>query len=179
VGIMGIQIAKAYGCTVVASCSTKNTALVKSLGADQVIDYTVSPPYEVFKKTPPTPPFDVIFDCVGSTTSLFLESEAYLKPEGKFVSTGPDLKGSILSMLAFAVQGFLRPTWLGGVRRSFVICQIAWDGHALPELEKLLNEGKVKPVVDSVYPFTDVIKAYDRVKSGRAAGKVVVEVDAN
>ncbi|KAG8891354.1 hypothetical protein FRB99_003652, partial [Tulasnella sp. 403] len=178
VGIMAIQIAKTTGCHVVASCSTRNVELVRSLGADEVIDYTVTPPSEHFL-TSPTDAFDAIFDAVGQPPSLFYNCEAYLKPDGIFVSTGPSTAGSQLSLglLVDITRTFLQPTWLGGVRRTIRICRTWPDARAVPRLEKFVAQGKVKPVIDSVYKFSDVYSAYDRIMSGRAAGKVVVEVD--
>jgi len=182
VGTMAVQIAKAYGCHVTASCSGKNVELVKKLGADEAIDYTVQPPETHFVAHPPSPPFDVIFDAVSTGTQFFLNCESYLKPEGTFVSTGP-AAGAELSwsnapnLMKGLAQTYLQPTWLGGVKRTHQVCLDRPDGRAVEVMEKLVNEGKVKPVVDSTYGFVEVLKAYEKMMAGHAAGKVIVKVE--
>jgi len=182
VGTMAIQIAKAYGCTVTASCSGKNIELVKKLGADEVIDYTVSPPEERFVKHPPSPQFDVVFDAVSTGTKLFTHCESYLKPGGIFISTGPaagaELSWSKAPILAAGLaQTYLQPSWLGGIKRTHKVCLDRPDGRAVPVMEKLVDEGKVKPVIDSTFSFSHVNKAYEKMMGGHAAGKVIVKIE--
>ncbi|KAG8848861.1 hypothetical protein FRB96_000993 [Tulasnella sp. 330] len=182
VGSIAVQIAKAYGCTVTASCSGRNMAFVKNLGADKVIDYTISPPHELFVKNPPSPLFDVIFDAVATTTWLFVNCASYLKPDGIFVDTGAN-SGAHLSwsrtpwLIAGAAQVYLLPSWLGGTNRKHASCNDRPDGRAVPELEKLVEAGKVKGVVDSTHAFGDTLKAYEKLMTGHAAGKVIVKVE--
>ncbi|KAG9043219.1 hypothetical protein FS837_009864 [Tulasnella sp. UAMH 9824] len=183
VGLAAIQIAKAYGCTVVTSCSGKNTDLVKRYGADEVVDYTVSLPHERFKKDPPSQMFDVVFDTVGGDVGLYLNSGSYLKSEGRFICTvppgtagSPSLRSSVKAGSTM-VRAHLQPRFLGGPHHKLEICWVRTDGRAMPLLEKLVAEGKIRGVVDSVYPFSDVLKAYDRIMTGHASGKVVVQVD--
>ncbi|CAE6519863.1 unnamed protein product [Rhizoctonia solani] len=180
VGSMAIQIAKARGCTVTASCSTANIDLVKSIGADEVVDYTTQPIHAYFTANPPTPKFHGIFDCIGNTPQLFLRSPAYLAPSGKFVSTGPSMDK--LSQLPSVIWGMLQtsawPRWLGGVPRHFVtIIGLTSIDECLNEITKLVNDGQLKPLVDSVHSFDEVFNAYDRILTHRAKGKVVVTIN--
>ncbi|KAH7340596.1 hypothetical protein B0J17DRAFT_652028 [Rhizoctonia solani] len=180
VGNLAIQIAKARGCTVTASCSTANMDLVKSIGADEVVDYTVQPIHTYFTANPPTPKFHGIFDCVGNTPQLFLRSPAYLAPSGKFVSTGPSMDK--LSQLPGVIWGMLqtsaRPRWLGGVpRHHATIINLTSIDKCLNEITKLVNDGQLKPLVDSVHSFDEALGAYDRILTRRAKGKVVVAIN--
>ncbi|KAG8919028.1 hypothetical protein FRC01_001516 [Tulasnella sp. 417] len=183
VGLVAIQIAKAYGCTVTTSCSGRNTDLVKRYGADEVVDYTVSLPHERFKKNPPSQLFDVILDAVGGNEGLYLNSGSYLKNEGRFIGTvppgtggSPSLRSGLKASLVI-LRAYLQPRFLGGPHHKLEVCWTRPDGRAMPLLEKLVAEGKIRGAVDSVYPFSDVLKAYDRIMTGHASGKVVVQVD--
>lgn len=75
------------------------------------------------------------------------------------------------------VRAHFQPRFLGGPHHKLEICYTRSDARAMPLLEKLVAEGKIRGVVDSVYPFADALKAYDRIMTGHASGKVVVQVD--
>ena len=141
VGCFAIQIAKAKGCKVVASASSKNEEYVKSWGADEVcfvknghtaaaecdtsqfIDYTAGPLHLALSKNPPSPKFHVILDAVGlDDPSLYVNSRPYLAPNGIYLSTGPMPSfslGGMSDMLSLILHAFLRPRWLGGVPSAF------------------------------------------------------------
>ncbi|KAK0449773.1 uncharacterized protein EV420DRAFT_1766874 [Desarmillaria tabescens] len=72
----------------------------------------------------------------------------------------------------------LWPSWLGGVPHAYRIVRLAHDASALEAIRQLLEDGKLKPVIDSVYEFKDVLLAYERIMTSRAKGKVVVMVDS-
>ncbi|KAG8741585.1 hypothetical protein FRC10_002658 [Ceratobasidium sp. 414] len=180
VGSFAIQIAKAHGCTVTTTCSAGNVELVRSFGADEVIDYAVHTPHVYFSSNPPTPKFHGILDSIGNTPQLFLRSPAYLAPNGKFASVGPNMEkfGEFPGALWGMIQTSLWPRWLGGVPRQHQIIVHTNDKKAsLDALVELVNKGQLKPLVDSVYSFNDVLAAYDRIRSHRAKGKVVVTID--
>lgn len=176
VGIYAIQLAKAKGCKVVASASAKNEKFVKDIGADEFIDYTAAPLHEQLSSNPPNPKFHAIIDAYGlPDASLYTSSEAYLAPGGTFVSAGPQ-PGGFGSTLKLAWHFYLRPRWAGGTKRNFSIVSLKTNKTELEEIQKLVAEGKVKPVVDSVYEFEDVQKAFEKLMSSRAKGKIVVKV---
>ncbi|CAL1704181.1 unnamed protein product [Somion occarium] len=154
VGIAAIQLAKAIGCKVTATASGKNEELVKSLGTDVFIDYTKGPVHETLEHNAPTPKFHVILEAAGILAlPLWTHSEAYLTP------------------------AFIRPTWLGGVKRKWRLCHPQEKQEQLEHIAKLISEGKFKSVVDSVYDFDDALKAFEHVMTKRARGKVIVKVD--
>ncbi|CAE7153795.1 unnamed protein product [Rhizoctonia solani] len=200
VGSFAIQIAKARGCTVTASCSTANLDLVRSLGADEVrqrdksrwpalthsdnytkaVDYTIQPIHAYFTANAPTPKFHGILDCVGNTPQLFLCSPAYLAPSGKFISTGPsmDKLSQLPGVLWDMLQVSAWPRWLGGVPRHYAtIVGLTSIDKCLSEITKLVNDGKLRPLVDSVHSFDEVFNAYDKILTHRAKGKVVVTIN--
>ncbi|KZT69073.1 NAD(P)-binding protein [Daedalea quercina L-15889] len=179
VGAFAIQLAKAAGCTVTASASGKNEEYVRSLGADKFVDYTKAPLHETLANQPPTPKYHVFLEAVGLIdTSLYTNSEAYLAPGGTFVSLGPQPKGfDIAAIVKVAWKVFLQPRFLGGTNRSWKLVQVRHKREDLEQIARYVAEGKVKPIVDSVYSFEDTLKAYDRLLTSRATGKVVIKVD--
>ncbi|KZP19520.1 NAD(P)-binding protein [Athelia psychrophila] len=175
VGGFAIQIAKARGCRVVASASAGNADYVRSLGADEFVDYTARPLHETLTAHPPSPKFHLILDAVGlGDPALYAHSRAYLAPNGIYAHTGPEPSLKIFSMIFHA---FLRPAWLGGVRAKFKIFVLKGNKDDLYALKDLIQEGKLKPTTDSVFAFEDTLKAYDRLLTKRARGKVIVRVD--
>ncbi|KAI0639459.1 NAD-P-binding protein [Trametes polyzona] len=177
VGSFAIQIAKARGARVAASASGKNEAYVRSLGADEFFDYTKAPLHEQLIAANVTPKYHVFLEAVGILDpALFVHSPAYLAPNGVFLSVGP--QGSALGQIAsFAWNVVLRPGFLGGVKRKWRLIMLKPVPEDLKDFARLVEEGKVRPLVDSVFAFEDAPKAYDRLMSKRATGKVVVKVD--
>ncbi|KAF8328798.1 NAD(P)-binding protein [Cantharellus anzutake] len=179
VGITAIQMLKAHGCKVSTSCSTKNIDLVKKFGADVVYDYTTSPlPSQLSTINPPTPKFHFIIDAVGSWP-LYYDSESYLAPGGLFISPGSGLWGwSDFGRESWGFwNAFFRPTWMGGVRRNRPPYAIP-NGERMDGIADLATQGKLTVPIDSVFEWEDVLKAYDRLVSKRAAGKIVVKIPA-
>jgi len=169
VGTFAVQIAKSFGANVTGVCSTRNVDLVKSLGADQVIDYTK----EDFTKG--NERYDVILDNVGTGHSLS-EYRKVLAPEGKYVLIGG---GGV------AEQGLL-----GGLARALWAPIVAKFGKQqmgmmmadpstkdLTLLGELTQEGKLKPVIDRTYKLEEVPKALAYLEQGHARGKVIITVD--
>ncbi|KAI2822920.1 hypothetical protein CBS12448_9219 [Aspergillus niger] len=166
-GIYGVQIAKALGCEVTAVCSGKNVEFVKGLGADEVIDYTVEDVVEVMKAKGKV--YKLVVDHVGEPWELYRESEKFMVRGGVFTQVGANW------MPTFAVR-FIRPGFLGGGRMKYV--PIFWKSNKkdLTKVGELIAEGKVKVVLDSVFRFGDAPKAFEKLRGGRARGKVVVHV---
>jgi len=182
VGAFAIQIAKAKGIKVVATASAKNEEFVRNLGADEFIDYTKEPLHQYLISHPPVPKFHAIIDAVALVDpSLYVHSPTYLAPSGIFISTGPFPRSTkwpeLSNLLQTVVQTKLRPRWLGGIDRNYSIIMLANNKKDLENMRDLVAEGKLKPVVDSVFSFEDTLKAYERIMSYKAKGKVVVKVD--
>jgi len=181
VGAFAIQIAKAKGARVVATASGKNEAFVRKMGADEFIDYTKAPLHQYLSQNIPSPKYHIIYDAVGLIDpSLFTHSAKYLAPDGIFITTGPmpkNFSGSEMWKLVRTIGAILVPSWLGNVNRRYSLFFTKNSLDDIKALQELVSSGAVRPVVDSVYQFDDVHKAYDRIISGRATGKVVVKVD--
>ncbi|KAI0756937.1 NAD(P)-binding protein [Daedaleopsis nitida] len=180
VGSYAIQIAKAMGAKVAASASAKNEEYVRSLGADEFFDYTKAPLHEQLIKSEPNPKYHVFYETVGILDpTLYVESPAYLAPNGVFISVGPQGSG-FGNYAKFAWKVLLQPSFLGGVKRKWKLISVQPNKQRhMDPFAKLVEEGKVKPLVDSVHAFEDVQKAYERIATSRATGKVIVKVDPN
>lgn len=170
-GTFGIQIAKALGCHVTTTCSSKNVELVKRLGADEVIDYTNANVTEVMKSKGQI--FNHAVDNVGRPADLYKAADQYLVPEGKFVQVGAEVSVSAMSSLA---SRSLVPSFLGGGKRSFQVmaCQTKHDD--LVHIGKLMQEGKVKAIIDETFEYKDAPRAFEKLKTGRSRGNIVVNV---
>ncbi|ETN42324.1 uncharacterized protein HMPREF1541_01478 [Cyphellophora europaea CBS 101466] len=177
VGTFAVQIAKLLGCYTVVSCSERNVELCRSLGADEVLDYTklgsdVGSELARRVKAGTMQEFDLAVDNVGRDLSLHRKSEGFLKEEGQFVllAASDDNIWGVWSML----DSWLRPRWLGGVRRKWKFVLAYEDLHALEEIRDWVAQGRLKSVIDEVFEFEDAPRAIMRMKSGKAVGKVVV-----
>lgn len=156
VGTFAIQIARALGAEVTAVCSTLKVELVKHLGAQRVIDYTQAD----FTKDDDR--YDVILDCVGNKT--FLALRRLLKPGGKHITVVPGPRQFLHSLLAVFFPG----------KQSKVF--VLEPGKDIDVLTRLIEDGKVKPVIDRVYPLAQLAEAHRYSETGRAAGKIAVTV---
>ncbi|KAH7391672.1 reticulon-4-interacting protein 1, mitochondrial precursor [Cadophora sp. MPI-SDFR-AT-0126] len=170
-GVLSIQIAKALGCYVTTSCSTANIELCKSLGADEVLDYKSG---DIIKQLQSKgQAFDVVLDNVGSPANLYKMSHTFLEPNGKFLQVG---LGISLSAIRQLVSNMMLPGFLGGGKRTYVLVTAKANTASFEQLAKWIQEGKLRAVLDSTFEFDDVPKAFERLKTGRARGKVVVRV---
>jgi NADPH:quinone reductase-like Zn-dependent oxidoreductase len=162
IGTIAVQLAKHYDTHVTAVCSGKNADLVRSLGADEVIDYTATD----FTKEKPV--FDVIIDLIGNRS--IGELNQILKPGGRCVLVGFTNAGNMLSYM-------LRSTWLSKTtRKSFTVIDAPTTRKDLEFIGQLVAEGKVEPVIDQVYAFEDIPTAFERLGTRRATGKLVVRL---
>jgi NADPH:quinone reductase-like Zn-dependent oxidoreductase len=157
IGSIAVQIAKHYGAKVTGVCSTTNLGMVKSLGADHVIDYT----QEDF--TEKEDEYDIIFDAVRKNT--FAKSRKALTQTGIYVTTelGPSL------MLQMRMNS--NPD---GKRVVGMLMKV--DMEDLDFLTGLIEAGEVKPVIDRTYPLEDIANAHQYVEKGHARGRVVMIV---
>ncbi|MCB0227096.1 MAG: NAD(P)-dependent alcohol dehydrogenase [Anaerolineae bacterium] len=166
VGAAAVQLAQVFGAEVTGVCSTSNVELVKSLGADKVIDYT----QEDFTQSQET--YDLIFDTVGKTS--FARCKKTLKPNGIFLEAAINGLGLLPQVLWTAMFGSkkvkiaatgLRPE--GDRRKDLVF------------LKELIEAGKIKPVIDRCYPLEHIAEAHRYVDTGHKKGNVVITLDPN
>jgi NADPH:quinone reductase-like Zn-dependent oxidoreductase len=157
-GTAGVQLAKYFGAEVTGVCSTTNLELVKSLGADKVIDYTK----EDFTKTGET--YDIIFDAVGKRS--FSQCKGSLKRGGVYLMSVPTL-AILLQML-----------WTSMIGNKKAILGVPKSGtEDLNFLKKLMEAGKIKPVIDRTYPLEQIVEAHRYVDNGHKKGNVVITVE--
>ncbi|EHY57006.1 zinc ion binding [Exophiala dermatitidis] len=187
-GTMLVQVARAIvgkDGIVVGSCSGRNEEFVRGLGADETIDYTThSPLHEYLAEHHSSKKFDAIFDVAGTSNDLFTYSPSYLVENGTFVLLGNlnlfKPSASFFSFLVWAlgtnVNRYL-PRLLGGIPRKFYFYSATPTGEDTGKIIEMAEKGEVKPAVDSVWKWEDAIKAYERAKSQRARGKIVIEVE--
>lgn len=159
VGVYTVQLAKYYGAHVTGVCSTANLALVTSLGADQVIDYTQTD----FTKAEQS--YDVIFDAVGK--SSFAQCKAALTPTGMYLSTVPSL--TILLQMLWTAK-------IGSKKAKFVASGLMQNKDNLNFITQLIEAGVLKAVIDRRYPLTQVPEAHRYVETGRKKGNVVIMI---
>ncbi|MES2948489.1 MAG: NADP-dependent oxidoreductase, partial [Pseudomonadota bacterium] len=176
VGTFAIQLAKHLGATVATTTSTGNVALVKSLGADVVIDYKTQDFEDVLRD------YDVVLNSQDNTT--LVKSLRVLKPGGKLISiSGPpdpafgkeiQAPGFVRLVMRLLSAGVRHKAKRLGVDFSFLFMKA--NGTQLREITRLLDAGVIRPVVDRVFPFAETNAAMAYVEAGRAKGKVVVKV---
>lgn len=176
VGTFAIQLAKHLGATVATTTSSANIDLVKSLGADFVIDYKKDD-FETILKD-----YDVVLNSQDAKT--LEKSLRILKPNGKAISISgpPDVDfakqlGSpwfLKFIMKILSSGIKKKAKRLGVNYSFLFMRA--DGNQLTEITSLINAGIIKPVVDKVFPFEQTNEALAYVEAGRAKGKVVVKI---
>ena len=175
VGTYGIQIAKLAGSHVTVSCSTKNADLCRSLGADEVLDYTKRPLLGQLEDVANrVQAFDHIVDNVFSDPSLYFQAHTYTSTDARFVEVA---SSPSLDFLRFALGALLWPSWAGGGRRKLVFGYADINSENLEQIGKWIANGEVKPVTDQVFGMEDTVEAFRRLKTGRARGKVVVKLD--
>ncbi|MFB0533832.1 MAG: NAD(P)-dependent alcohol dehydrogenase [Anaerolineae bacterium] len=162
VGTAAVQLAKYFGAEVTGVCSTTNLELVKSLGADKVIDYTK----EDFTKSGET--YDVIFDAVGK--SSFSRCKSSLKHRGVYLTTVPTL--------ATFPQMFWT-SMIGSKKAIFGASSRSWSSEDLIFLKELIEAGKIKSVIDRRYPLEQIAEAHRYVDKGHKKGNVVITVAHN
>ncbi|KAJ5494377.1 Polyketide synthase enoylreductase [Penicillium fimorum] len=174
VGSVLVQLCKLRGAKVVGVASGGNEPMVRDLGVDEFIDYREHEPLPTYlAQQYGDKPFDFLLDCVG-TQALFVNSPAYLKPEGAVVNIGM-LEGTYVTTWNVLFNNCL-PTWLGGVPHRYIMFSTPPSCDDAVYLARLIEEGRLHIPVDSVFGMTDALRAYERIATKRARGKVVVKV---
>ena len=158
VGTAAVQLARYFCAEVTGVCSTTNIDMVKSLGADKVIDYTK----EDFTKSGEA--YDIIFDTVGKTS--FPSCKSSLKQNGRYLST------------VFDIPQIVQMLWASMIGGRKIICGIASERKEnLIFLKELIEAGKIKSVIDRRYPFEQTAEAHRYAEKGHKKGNVVITLD--
>ena len=169
VGTFAVQIAKAFGAEVTAVCSTRNIDLMKSIGADHVIDYTK----EDFTKTDQH--YDMIYDLVGNHG--FSERRKILKPNGICVLAGIGGAGAHPETMERIIGNFWNAFRSNFSKEKFVFYIANLIKGDFGVLRDLMQSGKVSPVIDRTYKLEQAADAVRYLEEGHARGKVVVKID--
>jgi len=162
IGSASVQLLKSLGVNVTAVCDTKGIEVVRGLGADRVIDYTV----EDFTRDEQA--YDVVLDSVGK--SSFSRCRRLLKPGGFYLSSelGPLAQNPFLALIA---------PLHGGKKVLFPIPK--HDQDMVGYFRGLLEAGKLKPVIDRTYPLDQIVEAYRYVETGQKTGNVVISLEGS
>ena len=171
VGSFAIQYAKAKGAYVYTTTSTNNVNWVKDLGADRVIDYKTEDYKTIVREA------DIVFDTLGKNYA----SEAFevIKQGGKVVSVVGPLDEDSATM--FGMTEYKLPEELALLisekDASYKFIFMHPNGSHLTEITSLIEDGKIKPIIDKVYPFNESIDAFTQLATGRAKGKIVIKIN--
>lgn len=173
VGSLAIQYAKSKGAYVYTTTSTKNLDMVKALGADRVIDYKTED-YKTIVKD-----IDIVFDTLGRNYTL--EAFGIIKNGGRVVSVVGPLDEETAKHMG--LTDYKMPEELANlIKLKSANYKLVWmspNGEHLNIIKSLVEDFKIKPVIDTIYPFADAIKAYEYLTTGRAKGKVVISTNLN
>jgi NADPH:quinone reductase-like Zn-dependent oxidoreductase len=164
VGTFAVQIAKSFGADVTGVCSTQNVELVRSIGADHVIDYTKVDFTNDGKR------YDLIIDAVGNRR--IREYRRALNPTGTCIVVGFT---TMMGMLGILIRGRMASR-SGGMK--FALKTKPIDSDELVSMRSLIESGKVVPVIDRRYPLSAVPEAIRYLEAGHARGKVVITISA-
>jgi NADPH:quinone reductase-like Zn-dependent oxidoreductase len=170
VGSLAIQYAKAKGAYVYTTTSTNNVKWVKALGADRVIDYKTEDYKTIVKDVA------VVFDTLGQNYTL--EAFQVIKQGGKVITVIGALDEDTAKM--FGMADYKLPEELANAssekNAEYKFIFMHPNGAHLNEIKSLVEDEKIKPIIDKVYPFSDSIEAFTHLASGRAKGKIVIKI---
>ena len=168
VGTFAVQIAKSFGAAVTGVCSTKNVEMVRSIGADHVIDYT----REDFTKNERR--YDLLLDCVGNHS--LSACRRVLNPKGICVMVGDQRGRAMIGILARLIAALVLSRF---VSQKFVTFLARPNKDDLIIMHDLMKAGMVTPVIDKIYTLSQVASAIRHVEERRARGKVVMRLASN
>ena len=171
VGSFAIQYAKSKGAYVYTTTSTTNVEWVKGLGADRVIDYKTEDYKTIVKDA------DIVFDTLGQNYTA--ESFEVIKKGGKVVSVVGPLDEA--SAQLFGMTDYTLPEKLATLSKEneveYKFIFMHPNGSHLAAITALIEDDKIKPIIDKIYPFNESIDAYTHLASGRAKGKIVIKIN--
>jgi NADPH:quinone reductase-like Zn-dependent oxidoreductase len=168
VGTFAVQIAKSFGADVTGVCSTRNGEMVRSIGADHVIDYTRQDFTESGKR------YDLIFDCFANH-SLSACRRA-LNPQGIYLMVGAPPKRWMVDIFAPVIKALVLSPF---VSQKFVVYIARSSREDLTTMSELMASGKVKPVIDKRYKLSEVPDAIQYLEQRHARGKVIITLAYN
>ncbi|GAA0435717.1 NADP-dependent oxidoreductase [Virgibacillus salarius] len=176
VGTFAIQLAKLVGATVATTASEAGANLVKSLGADEVINYKTEKFEEILKK------YDAVFDTLGG--EILERSFEVIRSGGKIVSVsglpnarfGKEYGSGFFKTLLFSVAGHKLTTLEKKHNAPYTFLFMKPSGEQLRIIANYIETGKIKPIIDRVLPFEDAQIAMEYVESGRAKGKIILKI---
>ena len=170
VGSFAIQYAKAKGAYVYTTTSTNNVDWVKALGADRVIDYTTEDYKTIVKDA------DIVFDTLGKNYSA--EAFSVVKQGGKVISVVGPLDEGIAK--AFGIPNYKLPEEIAKAsaekEAEYKFIFMHPNGTHLNDIKSMIEDDKIKPIVDKVYSFSEAIEAFEQLATGRAKGKIVIKI---
>jgi len=161
IGTAAVQLAKSFGAHVTAVCDTARVELVRSLGADEVVDYTK----QDFTRNGET--YDVVFDAVGKHS--YRRSRASIRNGGTFLETD-------LGFMWHVPPLALLTRWIGSKRVTLPIPR--YTKEDVLYVKSLLETGRYRPIIDRTYPLEDVVEATRYVETGQKTGNVVLTLGA-
>ncbi|ASB49158.1 NAD(P)-dependent alcohol dehydrogenase [Alkalitalea saponilacus] len=158
VGTAAVQLAKYFGAEVTAVCSTSNLEMLKSMGADQVLDYTCEDLSKIDKK------WDVVFETVNKIS---------IGTIARLVK-----KGGVLILGSALIKEMMQGLWMSMTKKFRIIMGTNKPTFAdMDTLRQLMESGAIKPVIDRVYSLDEMVEAHRYVDSGRKKGNVVIRID--
>jgi NADPH:quinone reductase-like Zn-dependent oxidoreductase len=163
VGTFAVQIAKWFGADVTGVCSTRNVDMVRSIGADHVIDYTQEDFTESGQR------YDLFFDCVVNHS--LSACRRVLDPKGIYIIVGAPDSRWLIGLLARPITARVLSPF---VRQKLVSCMARSNKQDLTILRDLMEAGKLTPVIDRRYSLSEVPEAIRYLEEGHARGKVVI-----
>ncbi|MBA9042431.1 alcohol dehydrogenase [Bacillus aryabhattai] len=176
VGTFAIQLAKLMGATVATTASEAGANLVKSLGADEIINYKTEKFEEILKN------YDAVFDTLGG--EILEKSFGVIKDGGKIVSVsglpnarfGKEYGSGFFKTLLFSAASHKLTVLEKKHNVQYTFLFMKPSGEQLYIIGNFIETGKIKPIIDSVFPFEDAQKAMEYAESGRAKGKIILKI---
>ena len=167
VGTFAVQIAKSFGAEVTGVCSSRNVDMVRSIGADHVIDYI----QEDFTKSGQR--YDIFFDCVGNHS--LSACRRVLNPKGTHIPVGGEGGRWMIGALARAISAMVLSRLVSQKLVPFFLAKSSQEDLTI--MHDLMKAGRVKPVIDKRYRLSEVAEAIRYLEEGHARGKVVINLE--
>jgi NADPH:quinone reductase-like Zn-dependent oxidoreductase len=165
VGTLAVQIAKSFGAEVTGVCSTRNLEMVRSIGADHVIDYKKD------NYTQKGLQYDLIIDMVGNHS--ISDNRKVLKPEGRMVMVG-GAKGNWIAPFLGSINAKLRAPF---VDQEIITILSEFNSDDLNTLGELMRTGEMDPVIGSHFELAETAEAIRHSEQGHARGKIIIEIN--